>query len=268
MLPKLMPNSLPVLSLFVFAFGGSLVAQNTHAPANLINYSRQELIGCLYAPEKCHAHDIYEVEVEVDKRLSQMSTADLVSCYSDWHICGDSQPWLISDILRHRGETNEVIHRYGSSEDPVIREGIEILAYDSSSDVATDYMRAAFTHRIDDGNNLYWPAMYLAKHCNVDALRYLDPGPNPKDVSGKFIVSSAQFASTAELFGKCHYRAAIPYLVAIGMHAASLNVVDAAAESLRKFYPNSPHFDSLNTQQQYFCARAHRDGFHVNCSDD
>lgn len=241
----------------------SIPAQSTGSPVNLKDFTRQQLIACMDTPGQCHARDFYEVKDELDKRLSQMNTADLVHCYADWHICGDSEPWRISQILRNRGRTTKVIHEYGFSSQWEVRDGIETLAYDSSSKVAADYMETVFAKRLDDGENLYWPAMYLAKRCDVAALRYLDPGPDSKSIADKFSVSSAQFAETAELFGRCHYRPAIPYLVVIGLHAASLNLVDAADRSLRRFYPESPKFDSLEAEQRYFCERVNRDGFHL-----
>lgn len=253
------------LAFLIAAIGTSLLAQGGATPANLKNFSRQQLIACMDTPGKCRARDLYEVEAELDKRLPQMSTDELVHCYADWHICGDSEPWRISEILRARGQTEAVIREYGFSADPLVRNGVETLAYDSSSKAAADYIRTVFAKRLDDGENLYWPAMYLAKRCDVAALGYLDPGPKSKSIADKFSVSSAQFAETAELFGKCRYRPAIPYLVVIGLHAASLNLVDAADRSLRRFYPDSPKFDSLEAEQRSFCKRAERDGFPLDC---
>lgn len=245
-----------------------LVARAQSNTNSLHSYSQQQLIACMDKPSDCHARDFYEVESELDARLPNVQTDELVRCYSDWHICGDSEPWTISDILRKRGQTTAVIRQYGSTTDPSIRDGLETLAYHSSSPVAAEYMRTSFTQRLDDGEHLYWPAMYLAKHCDTDALRYLDPGPNSQSIADNFSVSSAQFAETAELFGRCRYRPSIPYLVTIAMHAASLNLVDGADKSLRRFYPHSPKSNSLEAEQRYFCERANRDGFHLNCSED
>jgi hypothetical protein len=257
-----------LLLLLFFVVAKPLAGQNAHDPASLKDYSRQQLIACLDAPEKCHAHQLYEIEGELDARLPHMSTRDLVNCYSNWHICGESGPWIISDVLSRRGRTTAVIRQYGSSKDPAIRHGIELLAYDSSSRVAADFMQDAFARRLNDGDDLYWPAMYVAKRCDAAALRHLDPGPHSRSIADNFSVSSTQFASTAELFGKCHYRPAIPYLVAIGLHAASLNLVGASEDSLRRFYPGAPEFHSLSAEQHYFCERANHDGFHVKCLDD
>ena len=258
-------NALLPVSVFLVTVISSTRTQSTGSPANLKGFTRQQLIACMDTPGQCHARDFYEVEAELDKRLPQVSTADLVHCYADWHICGDSEPWRISQILRRRGETETMIHEYGLSSEWAVRDGIETLAYDSSSKAAADYMETVFAKRLDDGENLYWPAMYLAKRCDTAALAYLDPGANSKSIADKFSVSSAQFAETAELFGRCRYRPAIPYLVVIGVHAASLNLVDAADRSLRKFYPKSPKFNSLEAEQRYFCKRANRDGFDLDC---
>jgi hypothetical protein len=209
-----------------------------------------------------------EVDSELADRLPSLSTDDLVKCFADWRICGHGEVWDIADTLKRRGHTDTIIRTYGDSSGWEIRNGIEHLAYNSRSPVALQYMKTNFLQHLDDGENLYWPAMYLAKRCDRQALRYLNPGSKSKSIADKFSVSSAQFAETAELFGRCRYRPAIPYLVAIGLNAASLNLVDAADLSLRRFYPGAPSFDSPNSERKYFCARANRDGFHLKCEDE
>jgi hypothetical protein len=66
-----------------------------------------------------------------------------------------------------------------------------------------------------------------------------------------------QWGTIVELFGKCNYRPAIPYLIS-SVNAACLNIGIAAVEDLRKIYPGSPNFKDYSPEQieQYFRHRA------------
>lgn len=68
-------------------------------------------------------------------------------------------------------------------------------------------------------------------------------------------VSSVQWASTVELFGRFGHRQAIPNLVN-SLDAASLNLAEAALHALRLLYPDAPKiFTTSQDAQQYFRAR-------------
>lgn len=247
----------------------ALAAGQTRPQSDLTHFTQPQLIACYDNLKLCGAHDIYAIEDELEHRRPTLPTSELVRCFSDWHICGvgegPASGWPISDELRRRGHLTQLLARYGSTTNPDIRDGLEHLAYNSRSPAARSFLNRVFAERLDDGEHLYWPAMYLAKQCDRAALHYLDPGPNSQSIADNFSVSSTQFAETASLFGKCKYRPSIPYLIKIGLNAASLNLVDAADQSLRRFYPNSPHFDSLEAEQKYFCNRANHDSFDVDC---
>jgi hypothetical protein len=248
----------------------ALAAGQTQPQPNLTHFTQLQLIACYENPKLCGAGDYNAVEGELKRRLSTVPSSELVRCFSDWHICGvfedPANGWPISDELRRRGHLTNIIAQYGGTSNPDIRDGLEHLAYHSRNPAARAFLNRVLTERLDDGEHLYWPAMYLAKRCDLAALHYLDPGPNSQSIADNFSVSSAQFAETASLFGKCRYRPSIPYLVKIGLNAASLNLVDAADQSLRRFYPNSPHFNSLEAEQKYFCNRANHDSFNADCS--
>jgi len=234
----------------------------------LSSYSHQQLVACIDKPELCHQKSSISVEDELSKRLSGMSTADLVHCFSDWKICGAGE-WDVEAELEKRHETDSLIHKYGFDSDPLVRGGIELVAYRSKSTTAASYLRRVFQEKLDDGDHLYWPAMYLGKSCDQHALAYLNPGIHSKSIADNFSVSSLMFSDTVALFGKCHYRPAIPYMAQIGMFAASLNLVDAADTSLRKLYPGAPkRFSSLDLQQKYWCNRVKQSGFEIHCPED
>jgi hypothetical protein len=247
-----------------------LTVAQTQPQPNLTHFTHPQLVACYDNLNLCGAHDIYAIEDELKHRLAKLPTPELVRCFSDWHICGvgegPASGWPISDELRRRGHLTEILAQYGNTTNADIRDGLEHLAFHSRSPEAQSFLNRVFTERLDDGEHLYWPAVYLAKQCDRAALHYLDPGPTSRSIADNFSVSSAQFAETASLFGKCSYRPSIPYLVKIGLNAASLNLVDAADQSLRRFYPNSPHFNSLEAEQKYFCNRANHDNFDVDCS--
>lgn len=248
----------------------TLAISQTQPQPDLTHFTQTQLVACYDNLRLCGAHDVDAIEDELALRLPTLPTTELIRCFSDWHICGvaegTSSGWPISDELRRRGHIARILARYGDSTNPDIRDGLEHLAYHSPGPAARSYMSRNFAQRLDDGEHLYWPAMYLAKACDRAALHYLDPGLNSESIADNFSVSSAQFAETATLFGKCRYRPSIPYLVKIGLNAASLNLVGAAEQSLRRFYPNSPHFQSLAAEQKYFCNRANHDGFDLDCS--
>jgi hypothetical protein len=74
------------------------------------------------------------------------------------------------------------------------------------------------------------------------------------------------YADAVGLFGKCEYRPAIPYLLEYSLEDACMNIVDAGEDDLQKLYPNSPKgFNSLEAMRRYYCGRAKREGFHVDC---
>ena len=113
-----------------------------------------------------------------------------------------------------------------------------------------------------DEGDLYWPANYLAKRCDPSGLKWLSTRQGRPE-------GCMQFSSTVALFGKCHYRPAIPYLIANSLDDACLNIVDAAEMDLRAMYPHSPtDFRSIETMRKYYCRRALRDGFKLDCSSE
>jgi hypothetical protein len=94
-------------------------------------------------------------------------------------------------------------------------------------------------------------AWYLAKRGNAKALAILNQN------NYKYPVSSYEWSYVIAVFGKQKYAPAVPALID-DMSAASLNVVGAAEESLRAFYPDSPSdkdFGTIEKAQSYFRKR-------------
>lgn len=190
--------------------------------------------------------------------LAKMSTQELVNCFADSTVCGANN-WDVADVLAKRDVLRSLIARYWREKNPEIRSGIEKVAYRKNSPVATKFMKKVVTSRIDDGEDLYYPINYLAKQCDSGALRQL--------ATGRFrFEGSLQYQTSVELFGKCEYKPAIPYLVDTALKDVSLNVVVAAVDSLHKLFPGSPkEFKTLKAVQEYFCNRAFTKGYQVSC---
>ncbi len=165
----------------------------------------------------------------------------------------------ISDELARRGYLHPLVARYWTESSPEVRDGIEHVAYHFQSSEAASFMREVLAKHLDDGEDLYWPVNYLSKKCEHAALAKLKSGRYRNQ-------GSLQYQESVALFGKCAYRPAIPYLVDSALYDVSLNVVDAADSSLRRLFPGTPkEFDSLEQEQNYFCARAKRLGVQVHC---
>jgi hypothetical protein len=196
--------------------------------------------------------------------LSHFSRKQLLACFHDYKICGaadgSASGWQISDELARRPGHEELYSLFWRERSWEIRDGIEHVAYHFDDDTSADFMRRVFRVNQDDGEDLYYPVNYMAKRCDEAALHRL--------ATERFSISSLQLASSVELFGKCKYRPAIPFLVDSAINAASLNLVEAAQDSLKLLYPDSPKdFDELGPMQRYYCGRARKEGFHVNCNE-
>jgi hypothetical protein len=195
--------------------------------------------------------------------LSKFSSDQLIACFDNENICGavegPTTGWLISDELARRGEIHKTLEQYWNEQKSSIRAGIVHFAYHFNNQEVESFMQKIVAMKVDDGEDRYWPVNYLAKKCNSAALMELCSGRYRNQ-------GSLQYETSVELFGKCKYRPAIPYLVNDAIFDSSFNIVGAAVKSLRDLYPDSPKdFERLEDMQRYFCGRAKRDGFRVNC---
>jgi hypothetical protein len=191
--------------------------------------------------------------------LEKLSTERLLDCFADSSICGAGH-WDIADTLDKRDVLGSLMARYWGEPKVQIRSGIEKVAYRHDSVLIEHFMRKVRAYQMDDGEGLYYPINYLGKKCDSAALKEI--------ATGRFrSQGSLQYETSVELFGKCGYKPAIPYLVGTAMHDMSLNIVDAAEHSLRKLFPGSPEgFASLEAMQKYYCIRAMKEGFKVTCN--
>jgi hypothetical protein len=233
------------------------------ATPDLTKFSSDQLTACYNDLKPCGAKDIWAISDEFTRRLPSLSSERLVACFNDWHICGvgegQASGWEISDELARRGQIHSLILRYWHETNWVIRDGIEHVAYHFHNPEVTAFMRKVLAERVYDGEDRYWPVNYLAKKCDPSALRELSSGRYRNQ-------GSMQYQTSVELFGKCHYRPAIPYLVDTALYDFSGNITDAADDSLHALYPDAPKdFDSLQKSQEYFCQRALKEHLKVNC---
>lgn len=232
--------------------------------ADLRKLPSDQLRNCYADFKLCGVKDSWDISDELASRLPSITTEELVSCFDDFNICGladsDHTGWPISDEIARRGDPRDLLVRYWSERKGTIRAGIEDVAYHFDTPEVTAFMRRIMFERRTGKDDHYWAVNYLAKKCDEDALKHLS--------SGRYRgLGSLQYETSVELFGKCHYRPAIPYLVDTAVFDASFNITIAADHSLHALYPDGPKdFDRLEKMQHYFCARAKAEGFKVRCS--
>jgi hypothetical protein len=253
---------------FFFVFSLTIIALSSSAqhppkssyPPELRKFSSEQLETCANVPKHC-AYHLDEITDELARRLPQLSTEQLLDCFDDWKICGvwesRATGWPISDELARRGNPRQILARYWREPKWIIRNGIEHVAYHFETPEVTAFMHRVLAEQKEDGQDLYWPVNYLAKKCDPKALQILSSGRYRNQ-------GCMQYQTGIELFGKCKYRPAIPYLVQTAVRDACLNISAAAEDSLHALYPDAPkQFDTLEAMQQYFSKRARREGFKV-----
>jgi hypothetical protein len=225
---------------------------------NLSKFSSAQLTSCFRDKTICGTEDETLISNELATRLPHFSTSQLLECFYEWRICG-ADTYSLTDEIVKRGHPNQLIQRYRKEVNPSIQAGILQAVYHFHSDEVTAFMREALAERKGDDETLYWPANYLTKQCDPDALQWLSTRKGRSQ-------SCMQFTGTVTLFGKCHYRPAIPYLITYSLNDACLNIVGEAETDLRAMYPKSPkEFRSIDDMQKYYCGRAKQEGFRLHC---
>jgi hypothetical protein len=233
---------------------------------NLHDLSSDELMACFGDLRACDVKDTWAVTDEFIRRLPRLQTERLVACFADWKVCGTREGkengWPISDEIARRGDPHSLLARYWTEEDVTIRDGIEHVAYHFDSPEVSAFMQKVLDERKPDGEDFYWPANYLAKKCNQAALQQLSSGNSREQ-------GCLPFQATIQLFGKCKYRPAIPYLVDDALSDSCGNLVKAATDVLHDLYAKSPkEFPRQDDAQKYFCTRATQEGLKVTCGSE
>ena len=254
-------------SLFVLIAAVSICPSQPKAPSpwpNLRKYSSDQLKACYNDKSICGTGNIDAITDELERRLPEFSTEELEKCFADWRVCGVgnylSTGWALSEEVARRGDPHELLARYWTEPDEDVRYGIVHVAYHFKTPEVEAFMKKVLAAGKGDDDYLYWPADYLAGRCNPDALKWLSTRNGRPE-------GCIVFTGTVRAFGKCSYRQSIPYLINNSLQDACLNIVDDAEFSLEKFYPNHPaEFKSLDAEQKYYCSRALKEGFKVDCS--
>jgi hypothetical protein len=261
-----MRRAVCLIALFAVTAIGYSQAKKSPAGPNLRKFSSDELKACFHDKTICGTDDIYAISDELTKRLPAFSTDQLVACFADWKICGVENDietgWAVSAELDRRGNPHMLLVRYWTEPDELVRDGIMHAASHFKTPEITAFMKKVLAAGQGDEDDLYWPANYLAKRCDPDGLKWLSTREGRPE--GCLI-----WTPTVALFGKCHYRPAIPYLIANSLDDACLNIVDAAETDLRAIYPHSPtDFRSIEEMRKYYCSRALLDSFKVDCGSE
>lgn len=239
-------------------------SQKSSSAPDLRKFSSDQLKACYEDKSMCGANDEYEITDELERRLPGLSTEQLVNCFADWRVCGVGNfsvtGWAVSEEVARRGDPEKLLIHYWTEPDEDVRYGIIHVAYDFNTPEVTAFMKKVLATRKGDEDALFWPAVQLSRTCDPDGLKWLSTRKGRPE--GCII-----FTGTVKVFGECHYRPAIPYLVAYSLHDACLNIVDDGEESLEKLYPDHPvRFSTLEDEQNYYCGRARKEGFKVHCS--
>jgi hypothetical protein len=250
------------LPLYSLLFAAVISAASAQAPTkpvpDLSNFTSAQLQACFSNPSICGTEDETQIANELASRLPQFTLNQLLACFDDWKICG-ADSYSLSDEVRERKQTQRLIDRYWKEKKTSIRSGIVQSLYPLHTAAVHAFMRKVFQGQKGSDGELYWPANYLAKQCDSGALHWLSTRKGRSQ-------SCMQYTGTIELFGHCHYRKAIPYLITYSLGDACLNIVGAGEEDLRGMFPHSPkEFDSIEKMQDYYCRRARHDGFKLAC---
>lgn len=243
---------------------GSGDAQSGANPRALRKLSSEQLTRCYTDVSVCGTTDESAISKELSRRIPEMTTDQLVACFADWHLCGAREGAVeglpISDEIARRGNPVPLIVSYWQQTNPAIRAGIEHVAYHFDIPQTLAFMQEVFAKHMDDGEDLYFPADYLARRrCDADALKLLSTGESRSQ-------GCVQFEATIRTFGRCKYRPAIPYLVDSALSDLCGNIAKAAANDLREFYPKGPQsFDSPEDAQAFYCKETTKEGLAVSC---
>lgn len=255
-----------VFCVLAFAAATSICPSQPSTPSawpDLRKFSSDQLKACYDEKSICGTDNIYAITDELERRLPTVSTAELVRCFADWKVCGVGNGlttgWAVSNEVARRGNPHELLIRYWNEPDENVRYGIIHVAYHFKSKEPVAFMQKVLAAGEGDEDTLYWPASYLAKRCNPDGLKWLSARTGRPE-------GCIVFTGTVKAFGKCQYRPAIPYMIENSFHDACLNIVDDAEFSLERLYTDHPaRFDSLEAEQKYYCGRAKKEGFNVDC---
>jgi len=258
-----MKQTLCMFVLLAVSLPSTSQASKSPAWPNLHKFSSDQLIACFNDKTICGTDNIYAITDELVSRLYTLQTEQLVNCFADWKICGGEHDretgWAVSAEVAHRGNPHKLLVRYWTEPDEGIRDGIIHVAYHFKTPEVADFMKKVLAAGKGDEDALYWPADYLAKGCDSDALNWLSSRHGRPE-------GCLLWAPTVRLIGKCSYRPAIPYLINASLDDACLNIVDEAETDLRAMFPHSPReFRSIDEMQKYYCARAKQEGFKVDC---
>jgi hypothetical protein len=186
--------------------------------------------------------------------LANLSPAELLQCFSELNKCGAASNWELADVLGKSSNKAFLFSEFQRSRDQQQQLGIIYALYRIDDPEVDAFFRKLVAGRFDDGEDLYYPLNYLAKRCDSAALGVLS-GRGKGDYKG--YPGCLQWTTTVELFGKCKYSPAIPYLIR-SINAACMNIGIAAVDDLRAMFPGSPDFKNYSPEeiQHYFRSRA------------
>jgi hypothetical protein len=193
---------------------------------------------------------------DYDDLLKQMSDRQLIECLRDKPTTcpipdQDRDLGWIAGTLGQRKHPGALISAYTTADTYQRYYLVRALSMINKPKV-TDFMRSIAFENLPEGqdnDDVFFPLDYLARHCDQRALARLNRRVN---FDKSFPMGCIYFAPTVAAFGRCNYRAAAPNLV-LALDAACLNIVGAADEGLRKFFPGAcKHMKSPEEEQRCY----------------
>lgn len=225
---------------------------------DLTKLTVKQLVDCQQDAEICKTDDESAIASELDSRIPSYPTSLLLNCFGNWKVCGADE-FTIAEELAHRRKTASLMDRYWWEPNTKVREGILLTLTRFHTDAIADFMGKALAARRGGEEETFWAASYLAPKCDPNALEWLSTRKGRLEGCMSYIDLTADF-------GKCGYRAAIPYIVDHSIRDACLGIDDAGVKDLQHFFPRSrQQFKNMEDMQTYFCARAKQEGFKVTC---
>lgn len=169
--------------------------------------------------------------------IDNYSTQELIDLLREGNNLSDDELNLVSSDIIKRKPINELILAFEDKSDSTKHYNILQILYQIDHPLIEKEFRKFATDELSE--EAYYCLNYLAKKGDYKALLMLNKH------FYEYPVSSIQWATTIRLFGKYKVKEATRNLVN-AINAASLNVADAAIQSLLEIYPElKPHLKNL-----------------------
>lgn len=165
------------------------------------------------------------------KHLTSYTVSDLIGFLAGNASVSEDNQEIIEEELIRRAPIVELIEAFRKTRDATQRANLLSIMYQLDDDAVANALKKCTTE--DVTAEAYYCLNYLAKRGERQALLTLNRH------FGQYPVPSTQWATTIKLFGHFKIREATWNLLEL-VDSASLNLADAAIDSLKEMYPGAP----------------------------